>query len=113
MFKEIGKYSNNGNKIYLFCINNYKNFIVFVRSNLGRVVLCFIRIYVNSWKVSLKKSKEPCTSVKIDFDFDSKLFKSELLSNLAVMKIFPQDPIDIFIDCILHVLINLDKCSTD
>ena len=47
-------------------------------------------------KLVWTKSKEPCTLVKIDFDFDAKLFKSELLSNLALMKIFPQDPIDIF-----------------
>ena len=63
-------------------------------------------------KLVWTKSKDPCTSVKIDFDFVSKVFKSELLSNFAVMDIFPHGPMEIFIDCILHVLINLDKFST-
>ena len=35
-----------------------------------------------------------------------------LLSNFAVIDILPQGPIEIFIDCILQVLINLDKFST-
>ena len=37
---------------------------------------------------------------------------TELISNLAVIEILPKVYIEIFIDCILHILINLDKFSS-
>ena len=61
-------------------------------------------------KLVWTKSKEPCKQVKIDFNFDSKLFKSELLSNFAVMKIFPQDPIDIFYK-LRQIFYKLRRCN--
>ena len=57
----MGKYSNNGNKIYPWCKNNYKKFIVFVRVIRVEVFYASYAYMLIAEKLVWTKSKEPCT----------------------------------------------------